>query len=631
MIECKDIKKSYDGRPVLEGFSFTFPDTGFFLLLGESGSGKTTLLNILSGVIPPDGGSVEAEGERVEYITQDASFVDFLSVLDNLRLISDEEGRIRELLTRYGLKDAADRLPLTLSGGERQRVALLRAILGGKGVLLLDEPTASLDEAGKRAVFGLLSELKGSALILCASHDKAALEYADHTILFSKSGITTPPEPASAAPKKREKIQERETIPKADPTPFLRKWFTSPYRSRRTSALFFLFLTIASCAFLFADTPKNKEAATLENFYGVNMLRVRTENGAKPLTGPEVAETVLEYAGSCPDGNEDLPPEVLLRPSPDYELSLHTVPFQKEAFPLADRLRYGRYFSHWNEILLPWEVALALSPEDPGAMVGRTVSVRVYELGPTDFTVAGVFGPFTEAEKAYLRAADLPAPREGVEAQSVGLADMFFFNSKLTALFEDDPDFGFGSGRRRGYVLYFEDHGDMERFYDRVRDRLPGDVDLENCGEFLFLADTFEPLFWIALPAAVFLAVFATLMFTALGKIQLSHNAGFIAVFEYSEYKKSDIISRFIRLNVQRLILNLLWAMAAAAGIALLTNAANRRFGWVNFQLFTFNPWMLTAFALLISGAAWGFTAGMYRRVRVKSWYELLIDSRDLL
>ena len=217
MIVCEGLNKQYGKQVVLSDFSCRFEDTGFYLLCGESGSGKTTLINILSGMIPFDGGRVTVNdrefhsvvepaeaGVEFDYITQAPFFADFLSVSENLELISDDKEGIRQILAQFRLTHAADQSPAALSGGERQRLSIARACLSKKKVLFLDEPTAALDEDNKAAVVALLKELKKDTLVICASHDEMARGYADRILSFHKCSETRePPAAVRSAPVRR--------------------------------------------------------------------------------------------------------------------------------------------------------------------------------------------------------------------------------------------------------------------------------------------------------------------------------------------------------------------------------------------------------------------------------------------
>lgn len=200
MILCSKVSKSYEKNKIIDSFSYSFNDTGFYLLMGESGSGKTTLLNILSGLLSFEGGTIYYDGQnyikqvsneqlmyKIDYVTQDSFFVDFLCVMDNLRLVCADENRIIDVLRQFGLKNVSNKMPSVLSGGEKQRLAIVRSLLNSKKILLLDEPTASLDRENKFAVFDLLKKLKDKILIICTTHDKEAKPYADYVIEFPKN------------------------------------------------------------------------------------------------------------------------------------------------------------------------------------------------------------------------------------------------------------------------------------------------------------------------------------------------------------------------------------------------------------------------------------------------------------
>ena len=168
-------------------------------LVGSSGSGKTTLLNILAGVLVPSSGQVwlgdqelfalsEAgrDGFRARHIGcvfQTLNLLQGLSVLENLTLaqrfagIAGAEARRKgmQLLEQFGLAARAGARPAQLSLGEQQRVAIARAVCKSPGLVLADEPTASLDDQNAGAAVDLLLESSRHSTLIVASHDARLL------------------------------------------------------------------------------------------------------------------------------------------------------------------------------------------------------------------------------------------------------------------------------------------------------------------------------------------------------------------------------------------------------------------------------------------------------------------------
>lgn len=180
----------------------------FVGLLGPSGSGKTTLISMIGALLTPTDGSVRIGGEdisgmskkeqtrfranRIGFVFQSFNLVPFLTARENLTVMANvsdlskkEIGdRADQLLEELGLADRRDNLPEQLSGGERQRVAIGRALVTDPDLILVDEPTASLDtELGKAVVEMLAKEIKerNKARIM-VTHDLRMVEYTDRTI-----------------------------------------------------------------------------------------------------------------------------------------------------------------------------------------------------------------------------------------------------------------------------------------------------------------------------------------------------------------------------------------------------------------------------------------------------------------
>jgi putative ABC transport system ATP-binding protein len=180
---------------VLEVSRLSIDSGAHLCIVGRSGSGKTTLLNILCGVLRPTRGRVylgdidlfglgesardALRARRIGCVFQALELLDGLTALENLTLaqrfagISGERARRRaeELLERVGLRDKAGARAAELSVGEQQRVAIARAVSKAPGLVLADEPTASLDDESAQAAADLLIETCRERTLIVASHD----------------------------------------------------------------------------------------------------------------------------------------------------------------------------------------------------------------------------------------------------------------------------------------------------------------------------------------------------------------------------------------------------------------------------------------------------------------------------
>jgi zinc transport system ATP-binding protein len=184
------------GVPVLEDVHLVLDPGEVMAILGPNGSGKTTLLKVVLGLLAPDRGSVQVLGAaptrargRVGYVPQHAAFDrDFpIRVIDvvlmgrlrarGLRGGFDARDRAaaRAALERVELPEQSDRPIGALSGGQLQRVLIARALAMEPRLLLLDEPTASLDERVGGSFWDLLSELSRNAAVVIVSHDIGAV------------------------------------------------------------------------------------------------------------------------------------------------------------------------------------------------------------------------------------------------------------------------------------------------------------------------------------------------------------------------------------------------------------------------------------------------------------------------
>ena len=168
MIEFQDLHKAFGEKQVLQGFSLEIRDAETMVIIGYSGSGKSVALKHIVGLLHPDAGDVNVDGQAVStldrhgltlvrqgigYVFQFAALFDSMTVTDNLALglrrrglgEEDIEERVREALALVDLSGTGDRMPAELSGGMRKRVGIARAIALRPRYILYDEPTTGLD------------------------------------------------------------------------------------------------------------------------------------------------------------------------------------------------------------------------------------------------------------------------------------------------------------------------------------------------------------------------------------------------------------------------------------------------------------------------------------------------------
>ncbi len=211
----KEVRRLYDGQPVLHDISFTIRKGERVALVGPSGSGKTTLLNCLGGVDRPDTGSIVLHGEALEALSSDGlaqlrrrrigtvfqffHLLPTLSAYENVELplqllgisSAERQPRVTALLEKVKLTKRAHALPSQLSGGEMQRVAIARALVHQPDLILADEPTGNLDSANGDNILALLEELSNetqTALVL-VTHSLEATRICHRTIHLKNGHI----------------------------------------------------------------------------------------------------------------------------------------------------------------------------------------------------------------------------------------------------------------------------------------------------------------------------------------------------------------------------------------------------------------------------------------------------------
>ena len=218
VLVVRDLKARYSakGPEVLKGISFEVLEDDFFAIIGPSGAGKSTLVRCINRLVEPTAGEIHFNGQEITklgrkqlrvlrrdigMIFQEFNLVNRMSVMDNVlsgRL--GYTGNLRtlfrafprrdidhalQLLDRVGIADQVDKRADELSGGQRQRVGIARALMQGPKLLLLDEPTSSLDPKISREIMRLIKEMASEFKVpcLCNIHNvQLAMEFCNKII-----------------------------------------------------------------------------------------------------------------------------------------------------------------------------------------------------------------------------------------------------------------------------------------------------------------------------------------------------------------------------------------------------------------------------------------------------------------
>ncbi len=207
-IQVADLQKSYKDLHVLKGVNFAVEQGSIFALLGSNGAGKTTIIKILSTLLKQDGGTAIVNGfdvaSKPDHVRQSLSLTGQFAAVDEL-LTGQENlimiARLRhlthprqvadELLTRFGLIDAATRRVSTYSGGMRRRLDLAMSLVGTPPILFLDEPTTGLDPEARLEVWKVVKELAdgGITVFLTTQYLDEAEQLADRIAILHEGKI----------------------------------------------------------------------------------------------------------------------------------------------------------------------------------------------------------------------------------------------------------------------------------------------------------------------------------------------------------------------------------------------------------------------------------------------------------
>jgi putative ABC transport system ATP-binding protein len=219
-IRCRGLTKNYHSKSTttaaLRGVDVEIASGELFMLVGPSGCGKTTLISVIAGILNYDSGECSIfdsnlqdmsdsdrttyRGKNIGFVFQSYNLIPTLTTTENVSIPlllhgvdrSEANKRARDALSRVGLSDKHNSLPIELSGGQQQRVAIARALVHNPRLIVCDEPTSALDHATGAEIMELFRNeaLTGQRTLVIVTHDSRIFHYADRIGVMDDGLVT---------------------------------------------------------------------------------------------------------------------------------------------------------------------------------------------------------------------------------------------------------------------------------------------------------------------------------------------------------------------------------------------------------------------------------------------------------
>jgi ABC-2 type transport system ATP-binding protein len=218
LLKVSKLTKSYGARRAVDDVSFQVRAGQTVGLIGPNGAGKSSTVSMICGLLRPDSGSVELDGEavaqglsaakrKIGFVPQDLALYDDLPARENLKLFAalygiggaDLKRRCDQVLALVNLADRANEKPSTFSGGMKRRLNIAAALMHDPQLLILDEPTVGVDPQSRNAIFDTLEQLKamGRSLIYTSHYMEEVERLADHIVIIDHGKVLADESPAA--------------------------------------------------------------------------------------------------------------------------------------------------------------------------------------------------------------------------------------------------------------------------------------------------------------------------------------------------------------------------------------------------------------------------------------------------
>lgn len=202
IIKAKNISKKFGNNVVFENLNFCAKKDKITAIVGPSGRGKSTLLRCFIGLLDVDKGTIEINGKKmvqngkyvnkkekedilknISIVFQEHNLFPNLNVINNLKIVKNDDVKIQNLLKDFGLSGKENLYPANLSGGQKQRLSIIRTLLLDPKIILFDEPTSSLDNENRLKIANILKNLNANSYsVVLVTHDEKLLNLIDADI-----------------------------------------------------------------------------------------------------------------------------------------------------------------------------------------------------------------------------------------------------------------------------------------------------------------------------------------------------------------------------------------------------------------------------------------------------------------
>ncbi len=618
-IVLKKIFKSFGERTVISDFSYSFGKNGFYLLYGYSGSGKSTLLNIIYGFESFDSGSIvinaktysgrvckEEIEDLIAYISQDSRLIEYLNIMDNLRLCSDDCKKIALLAKKFKINNILDKMPSEISGGEQQRVIICQFLLLDNKIFLLDEVSSSLDFNNKIELFKLLKNMGKDKLIIFASHDKDAKKYADFSFEVNNSLIVD-----------TELVAEK-TVKLKKPNLYKFVLKQNSYRNNLFSKIVLIFVFVISLLIVyFCSDVDGKMLMSSLRKSSVNYLSVRVPQNydlEKLKEKYNISEVIFSYRENISN----------LPYNENYDYMISALPSKSSNFPLTSIIKYGSYFTKEKQVILSQDKALSISNK-PSNLIGEKIKINLFD-DIEEFEIIGIMDSLNEKEIMYFSGGGLYPNLEGINS-------LYFINGKYFDKYFADSNLNLN---KLSLELYFTEEKDLMRFYKDYFNE-DGDINTDNI-EVDALGENFvdQKMFLASLsvylyPAIVISIITVIIFYLQYKLIDLKYNEYILGIYASLGFKVNKIriatqlvyIVEIIKLFTISFILSIL--------LSFVLNTLNNICNFTNYVLFSCNVPFVFIMFLSILVISILLTLITFRHLKIDGWLKVSYKGRDLL